>query len=117
MFKRWKSHNGLARCRAGASAAERLAVFYAKLLAVLLPHWLLVATAWQVPQRSLLRAARRLREWLLLVLLQLDDHAALMRVLARLQQQLQRLARVKARRQNPSHAQLLDEPELLNWVP
>jgi len=117
LFKLWKSHNGLGRGRAGASASERLALFYAKLLGVLLQHWLLVATAWQVPQRSLLRAARRLREWLLLVLLTLDDSTALVRVLQRLQQHLQRLARVKVRRQKPSHAQLLNEPELLDWLP
>jgi Transposase DDE domain len=117
LFKLWKSHNGLARCRAGAAAPERLAVFYAKLLGVLLQHWLLLATAWQVPQRSLLGAARRLREWLLLVLLGLDDGAQLAQVLARLQQQLRRLARVKARKRNPSHAQLLNQPELLDWLP
>jgi Transposase DDE domain len=117
LFKLWKSHNGLARCRAGAPALERLAVFYAKLLGVLLQHWLLLATAWQVPQRSLLRAARRLREGLLLVLLALDDGGQLAQVLARLRQELQRLARVKARKRNPSHAQLLDQPESLDWLP
>jgi len=117
LFKLWKSHNGLGRCRAAAPAQERLAVFYAKLLGVLLQHWLLLATAWQAPQRSLLRAARRLREWLLLVLLELDDGARLAQLLLRLRQQLQRLARVKARKRNPSHAQLLDQPELLDWCP
>jgi hypothetical protein len=117
LFKLWKSHNGLARCRAGAAPRERLAVFYAKLLGVLLQHWLLLATAWQVPQRSLLRAARRLRDWLLLVLLHLDEGAALAGVLARLQEHLHRLARVKTRHRHPSHAQLLDEPELLDWNP
>jgi hypothetical protein len=115
LFKLWKSHNGLARCRAGAAPLERLAVFYAKLLGVLLQHWLLLATVWQLPQRSLLRAARRLREWLLVVLLALDNGAQLAQVLARLQQHLQRLARVQARTINPSHAQLLNEPELLDW--
>jgi hypothetical protein len=115
LFKLWKSHNGLARCRAGAPALERLAFFYAKLLGVLLQHWLLLATAWQVPQRSLLRAARRLRDWLLVLLLHLHDAIRLAQALARLQEELHRLARDKGRRQHPSHAQLLNEPELLNW--
>lgn len=117
LFKLWKSHNGLARSRAGAAPLERLAVFYAQLLGVLLQHWLLLATAWQMPQRSRLCAARRLRAWLLLVLLVLDDAVQLAQVLVRLQQELQRLARVKARKTNPSHAQLLNEPELLEWIP
>jgi hypothetical protein len=117
LFKLWKSHNGLARCRAGASDSERLAVFLAKLLGVLLQHWLLLATVWHVPQRSLLRAARRLRDWLLVVLLSLDDGARLFEVLQQLQRELKILARVKKRRQHPGHAQLLNEPELLEWLP
>src|SRR5262249_47877398 len=117
LFKLWKSHNGLARCRPGAAALERLAVFYAKLLGVLLQHWLVLATAWQTPQRSLLRAARRLRDWLLLVLLVLDEAVQLAQVLERLRQELQHLARVRNRQQHPSHAQLLNEPELLDWLP
>ena len=48
LFKLWKSHNRLAAHREGAPALEVLAVFYAKLLGVVLQHWVLVATAWQV---------------------------------------------------------------------
>lgn len=117
LFKLWKSHNGLARCRPGALPLERLAVFYAKLLGVLLQHWLLLAVAWQVPQRSFFRAARHLRDWLLLVLLALDSVAELAAVLAQLQQRLERLARVQSRKQKPSHPQLLNDPELLEWIP
>ena len=108
LFKLWKSHNGLARCRAEASALERLAVFYAKLLGVLVQHWLLLATAWQRPGRSLAKAARLLRA--------LDDAAALAAVLRRLQRLIEKLAHVKARQKDPSHAQLLDDPELLDWL-
>jgi Transposase DDE domain len=117
LFKLWKSHNGLARCRAGAAPLERLAVFYAKLLGVVLQHWLLLASVWQLPQRSLWQAARRLREWLVVVLRALDDGVQLAQVVAQLHQHLQRLARVKARKRHPSHAQLLNEPELLDWLP
>src|SRR5262249_2742602 len=69
LFKLWKSHNGLARCRAGAPALELLAVFYAKLLGVLLQHRLLLATAWLVARRSLRQAARVLRDELKALLL------------------------------------------------
>jgi hypothetical protein len=33
-----------------------------------------------------------------------------------LQQLLQHLAQVQARPKDPSHAQLLDDPELLDWL-
>jgi len=116
LFKLWKSHNGLARARPGASALERLAVFYAKLLGVVLQHWLLLATAWQARRRSLLKGARVLRDELKGLLLALDDAAALAAGLRRLQELLQRLAQVQARQKDPSHAQLLDDPELLDWL-
>ena len=117
LFKLWKSHNGLARVRVRASALQPLAVFYAKLLGVLWQHWLLLALVWHLPQRSLLRAAQRLREWLKVLEWVLDDRPQLERLLQRLQRRMERLAGVKKRRNNPSHAQLLEEPELLDWLP
>lgn len=116
LFKLWKSHNGLARSRAGASALECLAVFYAKLLGVLLQHWLLLATAWQLQERSLRQAARVLREKLKPLLLALADATQLEQALRRLQQLLKDLAQVKDRHKDPSHAQLLENPELLDWA-
>ena len=116
LFKLWKSHNGLGRVRVGASALQPLAVFYAKLLGVVLQHWLLLALVWHLPQRSLLRCAQRLREWLKVLVGVLDDGAQLESLLQRWQGQLERLVGVKDRPKNPSHAQLLEDPELLDWL-
>jgi hypothetical protein len=116
LFKLWKSHNGLDRLRVGASALHPLAVFYAKLLGVLLQHWLLLALVWQIPQRSLMRAAQRLREYLQVLTWVLDDGAQLQSTLQRLRQQMERLARTQERRKKPSHAELLEDPELLDWL-
>lgn len=116
LFRLWKSHNGLGRLRVGACAVPVLAVFYAKLLGVLLQHWLLLALVWHMPQRSLLRAAQHLREWLPVVLWVLDDCACLEKTLRRLQRLLEQLSEVKKRRKHPSHAQLLEDPELLDWI-
>jgi hypothetical protein len=116
LFKLWKSHNGLARGRAGAPALERLAVFYAKLLGVLLQHWVLLATAWRSPRPSLRKAARLLREWLKGLLLALEDRVAVEKTLVQLQAILERLAQVRDRKGDPSHAQLLNNPELLDWL-
>jgi hypothetical protein len=116
LFKLWKSHNGLGRVRVGASDLEPLAVFYAKLLGVLLQHWLLLALVWQLPARSLMRAARQLREWLPQLLGALDDAEQLEELLRRLQRLMRRLAEIKKRGKKPSNAQLLDDPELLDWL-
>ena len=116
LFKLWKSHNGLGRCRPGATPLGRLALFYAKLLGVLLQHLLLLATAWRAPGRSLRKAARLLRDEIKALLLGVDDNAPLAQALRRLARLLRRLARVKARKRHPTHAQLLNDPDALDWA-
>jgi hypothetical protein len=116
LFKLWKSHNRLAKQRKGASALEVLAVFYAKLLGVLLQHWILVATAWQVAKRSLSRAARALAEAVKGILLALGDSAALEAALLRLRDVIEKLGGTTNRKKEPSHAQLIEDPELLDWL-
>lgn len=116
LFKLWKSHNGLAKFRSTAGALQCLAVFYAKLLGVVLQHWLLLATAWRVGPRSLRKAAKVLREELKGLLRALGDEQGLADAVRCLQRLVQRLARVPERKKNPSHAQLLENPELLDWL-
>jgi hypothetical protein len=116
LFKLWKSHNRLARQREGASALEVLAVFYAKLLGVLLQHWILVATAWQVAGRSLTRAARALAEVVKGMLLALGDSAALEAALRRLRDVIEKFGGTTNRKKDPSHAQLIEDAELLDWL-
>jgi Transposase DDE domain len=116
LFKLWKSHNGLARCRPGASPLEQLAVFYAKLLGVLLQHWLLLATAWQCQPRSFSKAARLLNEKLKDLLLAVDNTARVLEILLERHRLIQQMAQVEARKKNLSHPQLLDNPELLDWL-
>lgn len=116
LFKLWKSHNRLAKHREGASPLEVLAVFYAKLLGVVLQHWILVATAWQLAGRSLTRAARALVEVVKQILLALGDDAALEAALLRLRDVIEKLGGTTDRKKDPSHAQLIEDPDLLDWL-
>lgn len=115
LFKLWKSHNQLAKHREGAGALEVLAVFYAKLLGVVLQHWILVATAWQLAGRSLAKAARALAEVVKQILLALGDDAALQTALLRLRDVIEKLGGTTDRKKAPSHAQLIEDPDLLDW--
>jgi hypothetical protein len=116
LFKLWKSHNRPAAHREGASALEVLAVFYAKLLGVVLQHWMLVATAWQMAGRSLTRAARALVEVVKQILLALGKEAALQAALLQLRDVIERLGGTTNRKKTPSHAQLIEDPDLLDWL-
>jgi len=114
LFKLWKSHNGLNKHRPGASATEQLASIYAKLIGVVVQHWILVSSTWHRGQRSLMKAARTVQEWITNLAEALDDQAHLVRVIARLASTLGHDC-VERRHKHPSLFQLLEDPELLDW--
>ena len=61
LFKLWKSSGALATSRS-QDPQRVLCEFYAKLLAALMAHWLLVVSCWQRLDRSLHRALQVLRK-------------------------------------------------------
>lgn len=114
MFKVWKSHNGLVAHRPEASPREQLAMVYAKLIGAIVQHWVLLTATWTHNDRSLMKAAATLREWINNLAEALDDLNKLVDVLERLQEVL-RGDRVERRHKRPSHFQLLENPEVLEW--
>ena len=106
LFKLWKSHGQLDSWRTGKP--ERiLCEVYAKLVAMVVQHWVLVVGCWQFPERSLVKAAQVVR-----------DHAAelscararlerLNEVVTTIQQVLRRTARMNTRKKHPNTYQLL----------
>lgn len=102
LFEVWESHDRLDKHRKGATALEVLAVFYAKLLGALLRHWLLVATAWRVADRSLAKAARALAEAVKEILLSLDDPASAHAALLRLCDVIEKLGGTAKRKKHPA---------------
>ena len=115
MFKLWKSHNGLATYRPEASPQERLALIYAKLIGVVVQHWILVTATWSYSRRSLMKAAATVREWITILAEHLDDQERLVETLSRLAATLESDC-VERRRKQPSLFQLLEDPELLDWL-
>ena len=116
LFKLWKSHNQLHRFRKGASALEILAVFHAKLLGVVLQHWILVATSWHVAARSFMKAAKKLADDIKEMMQALGDLGRLEELLRRLARLIENQAKTTNRNKNPSYAQLMDDPDLLDWL-
>ena len=115
LFKLWKSHNHLAAFRETWSAVERMALFWAKLIGVVLQHWLLLMSTWSNPRRSHWKAAGVIRQWIVSLTAALDDLGALIEVLASLTRTIEVVAHKKRQRKSPSSFQLLLNPELLNW--
>jgi len=62
LFKLWKDQGKLDETR-GGNPARIETELYAKLLGLLLAHWVLLATAWQWADRSLVKAGQTIREY------------------------------------------------------
>jgi hypothetical protein len=62
LFKLWKDQGKLDETR-GWQAERILTELYAKLLGVLIQHWVVLATGWQWADRSLVKAGQTIREY------------------------------------------------------
>jgi hypothetical protein len=116
LFKLWKSHNRIAQRELDTSPQRQMAVLYAKLIGVIVQHWILLTAAWNDGQRSLRKAAATVRRWIAQLGDALDDLGRLDDVLHRLSAAIGNRARVTPRKKHPSLFQLLDKPELLEYT-
>ena len=116
LFKLWKSHNRLAERETHDAVERQMAVLYAKLIGVIVQHWLLLTAVWSDGRRSLRRAAAILRNWIVLFIETLNDFERMCGLLHRLGGTLAKSARVTNRRKHPSLFQLLENPELLEYT-
>jgi hypothetical protein len=69
-----------------------------------------------MPQRSLVKAARAIRGFARCLVCCLEDAGQSEHHLTTLSNVVARTARVNTRKRNPSHWQLLQNPELLNYA-
>ena len=107
LFKLWKSHGKIDDHRSDDPVLQLL-VLYARLLAVLLQHWVMITLGWSVPSLSLVKAATAVRETLLTLLTVWSSRTAFVDSLNRLAAVVRR-CRVDRRRQKPSTFQTLEK--------
>jgi Transposase DDE domain len=101
LFKVFKSAGRLDRTR--SQRPERvLSELFAKLLALVVQHWALLAAGYVMLRHSALRAARRLRQRARALLRGVERIEALARVVAELARVLERRCRVCRRKRSPS---------------
>jgi hypothetical protein len=113
LFKLWKGHGGIAASRSG-KPWRVLCEVYAKLLGMLVQHWVLLLRVWRYEDRSLVKAAKRVRARVAQLLDELPDAEGLKRVLTRIMRSLERGCRTQRRKKHPSTFQLLLHPDLLD---
>jgi hypothetical protein len=98
-----------------AAATRWMAEFWAKLIGVVLQHWVLLTTAWPDVRRSLWKAAGVVRDRVVMLIGALGDLDRLTEALVQIQAALAAVAEVTPRGRHPSSFQLLLNPGRLDW--
>lgn len=106
LFKLWKSHTYLDEWRS-AKPWRILSEVYAKLLAVLMQHWLFLIGFWRFPNRSLCKGARTIQRHALFLAVSLAAAGALLAALKVIQRCLSAGCRINKRKTDLRSFQLL----------
>jgi hypothetical protein len=111
LFKLWKSHGQIKTSRS-TKPWRVLCEVFAKLLAMLIQHWVLLTGCWSSPARSLVKAAQTVRQHALHLASRLADPTALAAALGVVHRALAAGCRINRRKKKPNTYQLLFDPAL-----
>ncbi len=106
LFKLWKSHGQIDAWRSH-KPWRVLCEVYAKLLALLVQHWLFLVSCWQYPDRSLVKAAQTVQKHALHLAAYFACQRRLCEVVGVIQHCLAAGCRMNTRKNRPNHYQLL----------
>lgn len=106
LFERWKSQGKVGQSRS-AKPWRILCEIYAKLLAMVIQHWVLLISCWHYPDRSLRKALKTVRNFAFQILLALHLPGRLPLILALIQGSLATGCRINKRKRAPHTFQLL----------
>lgn len=106
LFKLWKSEGLLDQSRS-KQPLRILAEVYAKLLGLLLQHWLILLSCWQRPEKSLVKAASTIRFNVPVLIVALKGWLDLESAIEQIQSTIALGCRMNPRRKAPNTYQLL----------
>jgi hypothetical protein len=87
---------------------------YAKLIGLLLQHWLIVLSAWHDPQRSLVKLAQVVRDTAWCIMEALAGFRSLRSVLHLIARRMRSGCQMNTRKKHPNSAQLLEQ-QTVEW--
>jgi Transposase DDE domain len=114
LFKLWKSHNLLDQHRSD-DPVRQMVELSARLMAIVVQHWLILTTLWTDDRLSLIKATRLIRDQLPQLIPIVTRLPELIALLIRWSHTLNGLARVAKRRSQPSNPELLANAERLTY--
>jgi hypothetical protein len=114
MFKHWKSDGKLARSRS-KKPDRLLSEVFAKLLGLILEHWVLLQSCWGEFRISLRRASKAVRRCAMMILATFHDAGAFAGTMEMIRKRLAKAARKEKRRKHPSAFQLVENPTIYGF--
>jgi hypothetical protein len=106
LFKLWKSHGYVDEWRS-RKPWRILCEVYAKLIAMVVQHWILLTSCWHYPDRSLFKAAHSIRKHVMSMVCAIDSKQDLCTVIETIQRCLRVGCRINKRKAEPHTYQLL----------
>lgn len=116
LFKLFKSAGGQVDTWRSDKPWRILCEVYAKLLALLVQHWLFLVSCWRFPNRSLVKARQTVARYALAIASAFACGAALQTALETLVKCLNKGCRVNTRKTKPNTCQLLADPPPLGGL-
>jgi hypothetical protein len=113
VFKRWKSRNRVAELR-GSTTVRQMVRVWSRLLAAVVQHWLVVASAWGDPTRSWDKVAEAVRSFVGQLLASLESASSLAGVIVELIRVVATTCR-RNRRTRPGTVELLNDVGRLDF--
>lgn len=114
LFKLWKQQCLVDESRHSSDQAK-LVEIYAKLIGVIIQHWMLITTVWSYENRSLTKASKAIRKHVFLLVAFFQSRISAEAVLEQLMQALSVSARIDRRKCNPNTYQTLQNPDILGY--
>jgi hypothetical protein len=114
LYKLWKHYGRIDEWRT-ANPWRVLCELYAKLIGMLLQHWLVLLFAWQDEQRSLVKLTQVVRDTCWTLMEALAGHRSLCSALQGIQRRMRSGCQMNRRKKHPNSAQLLQGGST-NWA-
>ena len=111
LFRLWKTYSLIDESQS-ENPWRILTEVYAKLIAVLIQHWMLIASVWHIPEKSMVQAALSIQKFAILLHLSLHDKIALSSAISTIVTFLQSAPGLLKRKKKPSTIQILRDPTL-----
>lgn len=106
LFKLWKQCGGIDNWRS-EKPWRILCETYAKLIAMVVQHWVILVGIWNYPERSLVKAAQVARSFALMIASALTSEIALIKVIKQIGDCLSSGCKMNRRKKRPNTYQLL----------